>query len=36
MRTRSFLEAKGMRTQQDDDGIPWTYHSERETVNGPG
>jgi hypothetical protein len=33
-RTRSFVETKEMRIQQDDDGIPWIYHPKRKTVNG--
>jgi hypothetical protein len=36
MRTRSLFETKEMRIQQDNNGISWTYHSRRKTVNGPG
>jgi hypothetical protein len=30
-----FFETKEMRIQQNDNGIPRTYHSRRKTVNGP-
>jgi hypothetical protein len=33
--TRSLFETKEMRIQQDDYGIPQTYHPRRKTVNGP-
>jgi hypothetical protein len=34
--TRSLFETKEMRVQQNNDGIPRTYHSRRKTINGPG
>jgi Reverse transcriptase (RNA-dependent DNA polymerase) len=34
--TRSLFETKEMRVQQNNDGIPRTYHSRGKTVYGPG
>jgi hypothetical protein len=34
--TQSLFETKEMRVQQNNDGIPQTYHSRRKTINGPG
>jgi hypothetical protein len=34
MGTRPFSKAKEMRVQQDDNGIPQTYHPGRKTING--
>jgi hypothetical protein len=36
METQSLFETKEMRIQQNDNGIPRTYHSRRKTANGPG
>jgi hypothetical protein len=35
-RTQPLFETKEMQIQQDDNGISWTYHLRRKTVNGPG